>query len=77
MALYSRSTTWAKAMLVVVVVVTYFFFLVFYERLRIFFSSTYLWPARQDFSYASSAHYHQEISDLKMMFLNNMDLESK
>ena len=41
-----------------------------------FFFRTYLWSARQDFSHASSAHCHQEISDLKVMFLNNMDLES-
>ena len=43
----------------------------------VFFFSTYLWSARQDFSHASSAHCHQEISDLRVMFLNNMDLESK
>ena len=54
-----------------------FFFLVFYERLCIFFFSTYLWSGRQDFRHASSAHCHHEISDLEAMFLNNMDLESK
>ena len=43
----------------------------------VFFFSTYLRSARQDFSHASSAHCHQEISDLRVMFLNNMDLESK
>ena len=54
-----------------------FFFRVFFWPCLHFFFSTYLWSARQDFSHASSAHCHQEISDLKIMFLNNMDLESK
>ena len=42
-----------------------------------FFFSTYLWSARQDFKVASSARCHQEISNLKVMFLNSMELESK
>ena len=56
-----------------------FFFPVFFflTMFAFFFFSTYLWSARQDFSHASSAHCHQEISDLKIMFRNNMDLESK
>ena len=74
MALYCRSTTWAKAALAVVV--TNFSFLVFFEPVLIF-SFTYLWSARKDFSPALSAHCYQEISDLKVMFLNNMDLESR
>ena len=69
------STTWAKAMFAVVV--ANFSFLVFFTMFAFFFFSTYLWSARKDFSHASSAHCHQEISDLKVMFLNNMDLESR
>ena len=53
------------------------FFLVFYERLRISFSvHTFGLPGKTSVR-ASSAHCHQGISDLKVMFLNNMDLESK
>ena len=56
-----------------------FFFPVFFffDHVCIFFFSTYLWSARKDFSHALSAHCHQKISDLKVMFLNNMDLETK
>ena len=74
MALYSRSTTSAKAMFVVVVVTIFSWY---FMNVFVFFFTTYLWFARQDFSHASSAHCHQENSDLKVMFLKNMDLESK
>ena len=53
-----------------------FLFFFFWPCLHFFFS-TYLWSARKDFSHALSAHCHKKISDLKVMFLNNMDLETK
>ena len=73
MALYCRSTTWAKAMFAVV---RNFFPSILWTS-SYFFFSTYLWSARQDFKVASSARCHQEISNLKVMFLNSMELESK
>ena len=71
------STTWAKAMFAVLVANFSFLFFFFLDHVCIFFFSTYLWSARKDFSHALSAHCHQKISDLKVMFLNNMDLETK
>ena len=70
------STTWAKAMFAVLVA-NFSFLFFFFDHVCIFFFSTYLWSTRQDFKVASSARCHQEISDLKVMFLNRMDLESK
>lgn len=70
------STTWAKVMFAVVV--ANFSFLVFFYHVFIFFSVlTFGLPGKTSRMHAESAHCHQEISDLKVTFLNNMDLESK
>ena len=71
------STTWAKAMFAVLVANFSFLFFFFLTMFAFLFFSTYLWSARKDFSHALSAHCHQKISDLKVTFLNNMDLETK
>ena len=55
----------------------FFFLFFFFDHVCIFFFQYLPLVCQEDFSHALSAHCHQKISDLKVMFLNNMDLETK
>ena len=75
MALYSRPTTWAKAMFVVVV--NNLFFLVFYERLRIFFSVLTFGLLGKTSRLHNLVAVIREFSDLNIRFFQKHGLEFK